>query len=207
MTIAQHQGGLTLHAVVPGAAAGSRRLRAPRGAQALVCRDLVALVSLPMAEEPIDGALRHDRIVQRAIETFGAVVPFRAATLLRSSRAVLELVEGNAQLLGRQLSRFSNRVEMGLKAAISRSGHTEQDQQTFDRWVSGALSGLAVERIERMHETEGGMVFDASYLIARERVPDYWAAVRSGSQGRPGVHVIGTGPWAPYTFCDFTLAG
>ncbi|MFZ4579553.1 MAG: GvpL/GvpF family gas vesicle protein [Myxococcota bacterium] len=181
-------------------------MRTTQYVQTVTLGVLSALVSEPRDESPVDRALRHDRIVQRAIARYGSVVPFRAGTVLESVEAVVQLLDSNTGLLVLQLARFTNRVEMGLKAAFDPTVTTALDRQAFDHWVARSLSQLADERRERVQDVGNKAIFDAAYLMSLERVAEFCAAVREGRSRHPSVPVIVTGPWAPYSFCDFALS-
>ena len=198
--------GWAVHGVVPFAGGSAPRLRASPHVQAVAFGALAALVSEPREESPVDRALRHDRIVHRAILRHGSVVPFRAGTVLESVEAVVQLLDTNTGLMLLQLARFAQRVEMGLKAALDPAVTTAMDRQLFDHWVARTLSPMADERREHVKDVGSAAIFDAVYLMRLERVTDFCAAVREGRGRHPSVPVVVTGPWAPYSFCGFALS-
>jgi hypothetical protein len=117
-------------------------------------------------------------------------------------RATLRL---NAAQLAEQLVRFRGRIEMGLKVRIP-APTAEQPL----RLPSGldrirALAPEPVDRWERLGRSPQGNIFEGCYLVARRATEDFWQAVEGIRRTAPELPLLGSGPWAPYSFCDTPL--
>lgn len=191
-----------LYAVVPageadGVCAGARGLRS------VVCGPVAAIVGKP-GNESARAALRHDRVVGRAVEVCSSVVPFRLGVELQSE-AVQEVLQTNLQVLSSHLARFHGRVEMGLKAKLLAPAADEPLRLPFGLERVRALVPSNEDRREGLRRASAGQVFEGCYLISRQAVDAYWSAVEEIRSVLPDLPLLGSGPWAAYSFCDFAL--
>ncbi len=189
---------LRLHAVVP---AGEARI-AP-GLCAIACGSIVGLAGRPRNEPPPRAALRHDRVVGRALAACSSVVPFRLGTDAPSAAALRATLEVNEPALARQLARFTGRVEMGLRVKLPSLAAVEALRAGLA--PIRALAPCDDDRRERLIPGAAGQVFEGCYLISRSDVAAYWAGVGEVRAALRGAPLVGSGPWAAYSFCDLVL--
>jgi gas vesicle protein GvpL/GvpF len=196
---------LRLYAVVP--AEDARALAGRRGFSVLACGTVAALFGWPPDRDPVALACRYDRIVRLAFATCSSVVPFRLGVDLGSEGELRDVMSRNASALAAQLGRFRGRVEMGLKAGLSApaAGRPLGLPAGLDR--VRALAPAAADRRERMGPGAHGRIFEGCYLISRRAVEDFWRAVEGIRRRAPDLPLLGSGPWAAYSFCDAPLRG
>ena len=209
-------GPIRLLAVV--AADEAQALRAPGSRLRLVvCGPVAAVVADPgAANEPEPrAALRHDRVVGRALAACSSVVPFRLGVELPSGAELHHVLEENRVGLLGQLARFRGRVEMGLKAKLAARAPDASDEPA--RLPPGlervrALAPHGEDRRERRRRAPRqvtgqvpGEIFAGCYLIPRPAIHAFWSALAAMRRTRSDLPLLGSGPWAAYSFCDFSL--
>jgi hypothetical protein len=148
-------------------------------------------------------ALRHARAVAGALEGCSAVVPFRTGVLLPSEAAVRALLVENGRELAAGLDEVSGLVEMGLKVRFPEPGSGPGDDASVLQAIRALAPGPGHAR-ERRRTVPGAVILEGAYLIRRDAVEPYWEAV-DAVRSTPGLRVVGTGPWPPYSFCDLSL--
>lgn len=191
-----------LYAVVPAGEADEVRA-GTRGLRSVVCGPIAAIVGKP-GNESARAALRHDRIVGRAVKVCSSVVPFRLGVELQSD-AVQEVLQMNLKVLAGHLARFHGRVEMGLKAKLAAQAADEPLRFPFGLERVRALAPRNEDRREGLRRASAGQVFEGCYLISRQAVDAYWSAVEEIRCVLLDLPLLGSGPWAAYSFCDFAL--
>lgn len=158
------------------------------------------------AEDPIGLALRHDEVVGLVQGACSAVVPFRLGTVLRDQRDFRAMIRAQRPRLVGMLERFAGRIEMSLKLHLGgSSGPPRGAQPGLD-----AIRSLALrpeDRDERLAMLGGWPVLSGRYLIDRGAVGEFWSAFERIRAALPEAVVMGSGPWAPYSFCDSTRDG
>jgi hypothetical protein len=68
-------------------------------------------------------------------------------------------------------------------------------------WLAAGVGGLARETNVRARPA-GAIALSAAHLVARARVAEYRARLRSLGAGRPALRLLTSGPWPPYSFSD-----
>lgn len=194
------RGPICLYAVVPASQAHALRASDLRD---VVCGPIAALVGRRGRDAGRRGALRHDRIVGRALDVCSSVVPFRFGTDVRSEGEVHDVLALNLDSLPRHLEHFQGRVEMGLKVKLPPAVMSAVLSSGLDR-VRVLAPGPA-DRRERLIRVSTGQVFEGNYLVRRRAVGAFWSAVEEVRTALPELPILGSGPWAPYSFCDFAL--
>lgn len=200
-----------LYAVVPADEAS--RLPRRRSFSVHSCGPAAALFGPPRhgrsAAHAVHAALRHGRIVGLALNACSSVVPFRLALELASLSELDALCRLNSQALADQLARFRGRVEMGLKMKLPAPA---TDRSSLLPRGLDRVRGLAPEpadRCERLGFSRAGVekerLFNASYLVARHAIEDFWRATEGIRRLAPDLPLVGSGPWAAYSFCDVPL--
>lgn len=202
---------LRLYAAVPAAEAHAACQGSP-GLRAVSCGPVAALVEQRRRGAGSRAALRHDRIIGRALEACSAVVPFRFGTEVRSEPALRDVLAMNLEVLAGQLARVRGRVEMGLKVMLPPAPTPGATLRVAARpGFAGpcervrALAPSADDRRERLLPIATGQVLEGCYLIAREAIDEFWAAVEDIRAVAAGLPVLGSGPWAAYSFCELAL--
>lgn len=196
---------LHLFAVVPAVEAATLEARTRRGS-VLVCGAIAAVFGQrPEREDEVRAALRHDRIVGLAFDTCSSVVPFRLGIELGSEAELRSVLELNADDLSSQLARFRGRVEMGLKVQLATPSTDEPLRLPFGLASVRALAPGHEDRSERLARRGRKSVFEGCYLIPRASVEEFWRAVERIRSVAPEVPLLGSGPWAAYSFCDMPL--
>jgi hypothetical protein len=195
-----------LYAVVP-AGEGFASGEMMRDVRMVDCGSVAALAGEVCGQERDAAAIRHDDIVRLAVERHSSVVPFRFGTELCSISGLRSLLEIHYQTLSDQLRRFCGRLEMGLKARLTPK--TSSDVQLpglpFGLERIRALAPRSSDRQEKLGTGWGGTVFEGCYLIGRDDIDRFWDALEHIRSAVPELALLGSGPWAPYSFCDFTL--
>lgn len=198
---------LVLYAIVPGKEARALGARA-HGIRLVSHGHLAAVVAdVPRSQAASAAALRHDRVVRLALESCSSVVPFRLGIELPSDVALRAVLELNAPALAERLARFRGRVEMGFKARLTARSPSVPEPVQFLLGLERirVLAPEATDRQEQIVRRGGGTCFSGCYLISRHAVDRFWAALEDIRRLRPELPLLGSGPWAPYSFCGLAL--
>lgn len=147
-------------------------------------------------------ALAHDQVMQALVERCSSVMPFRLDTRAPLGAELHRLLRDYGTAIEANLLRLQGRVEMGIKIK-STDGLSFAGRLRCERIHE--LAGSMQNRRERVVTLEGGSLFEGTYLIPRRSTDDFWSAVLKIPRAMPGFAVLGTGPWAPYNFCDLQL--
>jgi len=194
--------GKLLYAAVHAADATAARA-AGRGLAVVVAGAAAAVVGpRPRTTDIVALAMAHDRVMQRLLTRCSSVLPFRCGVAAPPAEDVRRLFQDNSATLMRQLGRFQGRVEMGLKIKARGPGQTAADFEVGP--VHELVPGVD-DRRERLIERADGGLFEGVYLIARDRIEEFWAALDRLRVALPGQPIVGVGPFAPYSFCDIQI--
>jgi hypothetical protein len=149
-------------------------------------------------------AIRHDRMMAQLCERCSAVVPFRLGVRISSTDALRRVLRDHLSIFDNALTRFAGRFEMGIKIKNKSTGDLALEPKEH----LGAIHELtrdARDRRERVVTRGGAPIFEGAYLIERAKVNEFWSAMDTLRTTFVGSPVLGTGPWAPYSFCDFEI--
>jgi Gas vesicle synthesis protein GvpL/GvpF len=193
-----------LYAVVPTGDAGALGVP-PRGVRQIACGPVLAIVGKATGQPETRAALRHDRIVRQALDVCASVVPFRLGVEFGSEAEIQRMLEANREPLSRQLARFAGRVEMGFKVQLAAQPAGMPVQLPAGLPRVHALAPRPEDRREHLARAPGGQVFEGCYLVLREAIESFWSAVEELRRAAMDLPVLGSGPWAAYSFCDFVL--
>lgn len=180
--------------------------RTPRRSFDIVVEGRIAAVTgmpLRSATHLAARALAHDGVMELLLERCSAVMPFRLDTRAPLEPELHRLLHEHGDAIEANLVRVQNRVEMGIKIKSS-TGQSFAGRLHCDRLHD--LAETTRNRQERIVVLEGGALFEGTYLVRRDAMDDFWTEVLKIRQALPGFAVIGTGPWAPYSFCDLQLS-
>jgi hypothetical protein len=70
-------------------------------------------------------------------------------------------------------------------------------------WLAEGVGALARESAVRVSPPEA-IVVRAAHLIGRERVGEYRTRLRELGTTRPGLRLLASGPWPPYSFSEIS---
>jgi hypothetical protein len=73
--------------------------------------------------------------------------------------------------------------------------------EVLGAWLAAGVSGLARETAARVSPSEA-IVVRAAHLVERADVGEYSARLRALAAERPGLRLLTSGPWPPYSFSD-----
>jgi hypothetical protein len=175
----------------------------------------VAIVkSVTGAVSRTPDALREHMQTVAALMREHAVLPARYGTVLEEAEIERLLAEQREPLLA-AIERVRGAVEVAVHAraaaaltpepAPPRSGteylHRRLEEQCRLDDLEAALAPLA-ELARATTARRDGTTW--AYLVERERLAEFVAAVRALDRRRPELELVCTGPWPPYSFAgDF----
>jgi hypothetical protein len=180
--------------------------------RAVACDALTAICA-PAGESRTDAESlwRHEELVEALMETRD-LLPVRFGTLLADEAAVAQAVGGRSGQLAGQLERVRGAVEIAVRvadrASSPLSGQTgtsgtdymrlRAESVRIARVIHDELSAVARDSTTR----PGPELMRGAYLVERGGVDDFVARVRRLQDVNPGLDLICTGPWPPYSFAD-----
>lgn len=159
----------------------------------------------PPGGDEVHAAVWHDRIVGLVFETCSSVVPFRMGITLASEAELQAILSLNVSEFSQQLTRFQGRVEMGLKVRLRAATADEPLRLPFGLDRVRALAPEQEDRSERLLRRSHRRIFEGCYLISRQAVEDFWRALDGIRRLDSELPLLGSGPWAAYSFCDVPL--
>jgi Gas vesicle synthesis protein GvpL/GvpF len=186
---------------------------------------ICALVS--EAEVSPEALWRHEELVE-ALMADRDLLPVRYGTRLDDEAAVARALEERRDELAAALDRVRGAVELSVRAAApaapelsgvalskaaggaeeaaggaeylrARARATAGHERTA-KILHGPLSALARESVEGTpHPPE---LFRAAYLVEHDAVERFAATVARVESANPGLSLLCTGPWPPYSFAE-----
>jgi hypothetical protein len=196
--------------------------------------ELLAVISRhvrPPGDPALDALWVHERVVERLMAD-RAVLPMRFGTKLPDDAALRHALATRQQELLAILARVRGRVEVGVRAMQPPGSDADTDDRRpapaapmpasgreyleaklhNGRRVEHAaaalhepLAGLAVEA-RRQPARAPDELLRASYLIESAVLARFRGAVERLQRTHPGVAILCTGPWPPYSFVGATPA-
>jgi hypothetical protein len=188
--------------------------------------DLLAVISRhthPPGEPALDTLWVHERVIER-IMADRAVLPMRFGTRLPDDEALREaLATRREEFLG-ALQRVRGRVEVSVRAmqqggepsaaaepvtprpvATSGRAYLEaklRDGRRTEREASGLHDPLAMIAVDAVRQPARGPdeLLRAAYLIDRAALARFRGVVERLQRAHPGIAILCTGPWPPYSF-------
>jgi gas vesicle protein GvpL/GvpF len=137
---------------------------------------------------------RHEEIVEALMEDRD-VLPVRYGTRFDDERAAAGAVQGRHADLIAALDRVRGAVELSLRVIDTGAG-TEQDAAL--RAIHEPLAELSRATVRRAQPD----LLRGAYLVDREAVPRFTDRVGRLQNAHPGLRLLCTGPWPPYSFVD-----
>lgn len=163
----------------------------------------------PVADA-LTAMLEHERVAEELMED-RTVLPLRFGTELADADAVTAVLGERQEEFLDSLDRVRGRVELSVRAiapeeapaAPAVSGREYLEARIRDERAATALheplAAVAVDAARRAAGTPGERL-RAAYLVDRESVPAFRAAVDELQREHPGTAILCTGPWPPYSF-------
>jgi gas vesicle protein GvpL/GvpF len=187
----------------------------------LVPADGLAAVCRPAddVEFSAEAFWRHEELVE-ALMADRDLLPVRYGTRLEDERAVARVVAERGDELAAALDRVRGAVELSVRvmpadaqpaaqaAAGAGSGaeylrlraRTGASRDRAARWLHEPLSSLARASVEGTARPQE--LFRGAYLVARDAVEPFVAEVARLQSAEPGLNILCTGPWPPYSFVE-----
>jgi len=190
--------------------------------------ELLAVISRhvhPPGDPALDTMWVHERVVER-IMADRAVLPMRFGSKLPDEGALRDMLAARREEFVAALERVRGRLEVGVRAmqpldastavdvpppvpgahaAISGRAYLEAKLQNGRRTEHGAealhepLAKLAVDA-RRQPPRAPQEILRASYLIDTAMLARFRGTVERLQRTHPGVAILCTGPWPPYSF-------
>lgn len=95
--------------------------------------------------------------------------------------------------------KMSRTFDVACRAAALQHAALRRRDESLGEIIHRDLAAIALEDRRYVGE-RGGLLFKASYLIARESLDEMRTAVVDLMQQHRHLHFMGTGPWPPYHF-------
>lgn len=165
----------------------------------------------PSAEVTREAVLRHAQVVEELAARSGALLPAQLGRGFRDDEELADALRAQARELGERLDKVRGCVEFGLRALAT--GASEHDEATGGDYMRARLEDLrrqdrliaelheplsSLARESTLHRGPAGEI-RAAYLVEERNVEAFREAA-GRVEGSPGVTVVCTGPWAPYSF-------
>jgi hypothetical protein len=191
---------------------------------------LLAVISRhvhPPGDPAPDTLWVHERVIERLM-TDRAVLPMRFGTRLADDDALREKLAARQQEFLTALDRVRGRVEIGVRAMQPLAAQDvaapppARDALSGRAYIEGKLrNGRRVDReVAALHEPLAALasastrhaarrpdeLLRASYLVDRGAVARFRGTVERLQRADPGVAILCTGPWPPYSFVDESAA-
>ena len=151
-------------------------------------------------------AIVHGKIVEALAERAAAVLPVRFTEESPSNEDLDAAVGRRAAALKLRLEQVRGCVELGLRIVAPVEVPTAATGAEFMHALrdgDGAIHDLHRDLVELSREASlrrVGRDRVGAYLLPREGVGAVQALVERFARERPGLTVLCTGPWAPYSF-------
>jgi Gas vesicle synthesis protein GvpL/GvpF len=160
-----------------------------------------------------DELWRHEEVVEAIMEDRD-LLPVRYGTHVSDEAAAARAVEERHEDLADALDRVRGAVELSLRviAPEAPSGDAGSGAEYLRAKASSAaaqegaihdvhepLTRLARAKVRRAAR-EPGELLRAAYLVDREAVEPFTAAVARLQAAHPHLRLLCTGPWPPYSF-------
>jgi hypothetical protein len=178
--------------------------------------ELVAVVSdhHDAPGRTVETLWEYEQTVER-IARLHPIVPARFGGVLNDDEAVAEMVQSRHEALLAALGKTRGAVELALRATWQQP--PEPDSHTGTSYMRTRLELRQRARAVADELTPLGKLSRSSrcelparpqqslrcaYLVDREAVADFTASVEQLDQRLPGVDLVCTGPWPPYSFAE-----
>jgi hypothetical protein len=158
-------------------------------------------------------ALAHGNVVEALGECAAAVLPARLGRPFADHAELVEATQPRLPALRERLLRVRGCVELGVRVAASERSEPDGDgdgafylrrraaEQAAHAELRAELdAALRPHTVE--HRADDGGAVRAAYLVRRADVAAFAREVDRFAERHPGLAVVCTGPWAPYSFVE-----
>ena len=190
-----------------------------RGAVAAVCSRHERI------EVPVEPAhlWRHEHVAERLMEHH-AVLPVRFGTTVADEDALAALLDEREAEFRRAFERVRGRVELAVRVLWTPPEPEREPEPATDGTGPGRASllgrlaareaasslaesihaGLAARAAEARCDVSATprLLLSAAYLVERDEVDAFLAAVDEATRRHPEVELLCTGPWPAHTFAQ-----
>jgi hypothetical protein len=173
----------------------------------------------PRIEADETALWEHERVVEALLEE-GTVLPMRFGSWRQDRAAVLDLLEERRDEFETGLERVRGAVEIGVRALVqgepaervaapadaSRPGTAYMLTRLNEEQRSAAIAAhiheplVALSRASTTRRTSLSDSINTAYLVARDDVGPFRAAVEKLDGAVEDATIVCTGPWPPYSF-------
>jgi len=187
----------------------------------LVPIDGLAAVCTPAVEADVsaEALWRHEEIVE-ALMADRDLLPVRYGTRLEDEGVVARAIEERRDELAAALDRVRGAVELSVRVVAAGSapaGRQAADPRSGAEYLRlRARADASRERAARaLHEPLAQLartsaeapprppeLFRAAYLVERGGIESFAAEVAALQEANPGLSILCTGPWPPYSFAE-----
>ena len=198
---------IELYAITDDPAPPDPPLRAVR------CDGLTALCAPaePPEREPTPDALWHHEEVVEALMEERDLLPVRFGTIVSDEHAAARAVAERRDELAARLDRVRGAVELAVRAEANAPKERALQGTTGAEFIRAKAHRTEAARL--LHEPlaflardcvvhPGPELLRAAYLVEREAVEGFVSLVRRLQAAHPGLEVLCTGPWPPYSFAE-----
>lgn len=179
-----------------------------------VASDGLALVCAPATQQEVSPDLlwRHEEVVEALMDDRD-LLPVRYGTLLDDEAQAVRILKEHHARFACALDGVRGAVELSVRVLVN-DGHSETplaqsgsdylhaaaQRDAAARAVHEPLAALARDSVRRAGGP--GELLRAAYLVGREQVEEVVRQVAHVQLENPGLRVLCTGPWPPYSFAD-----
>lgn len=155
-------------------------------------------------DETDENARAHDEVLREVMDEGDGrgVVPMRFGMVFESERALKNVLRNSRVELRRSLRQADSREEVGIKVLLPQDGVADSD--SVQTAIENELDDKAADVAEGDLFSDR-LLMNRSYLVDRENRERFNDAIDTVRETHSDLTVQYSGPWAPYSFVDFTI--
>ncbi|MEW6070532.1 MAG: GvpL/GvpF family gas vesicle protein, partial [Candidatus Thermoplasmatota archaeon] len=172
-------------------------------------KDLAAVVSdTPQQEYSVteEYSKAHERVITEILKKH-SVVPAAFGQVFKNQKILRVLMKKAYKALKECSKLVDNKVELGVKAVISKEALDERKEEMFKRGeeIFKGLSESAVEVVKgRLFSNR--LILNASFLVNKDKIKNFSKEVGMISEKYKDLKLKYSGPWAPYSFACIKIS-
>ena len=152
----------------------------------------VVVAPAPEGEADAEALWQRESLLEELMRE-RALLPVRYGTRVEDDAAAAAAVAPREQELAAALDRVRGAVEVSVRAVENGDPEPGAAERVHER-----LSGAAREHARH----DGPELLRSAYLVDRREVDGFVATVRDLQHDEPGLSILCTGPWPPYSFTE-----